>query len=113
MLYTIFYIIFTTIFTGSEHIQLFGMNSPEESNSETSYFSAISSQFSNKEDKGKLILAIEIYANQNQCNFTLNAPKMVIQPYEFKNQNSVYQKTFSNIYLKCAACLAVANEVRC
>lgn len=96
MLYTIFYIILTlfTIF--------------ERANSS---FNRQSSTKCNVKHN-KLMDVSETYAEQDLCNFTLAAPKMIINPYKLGIQNLVHQKSFGSFFLKCAACLAVAEQVR-
>ncbi|KAG5887599.1 hypothetical protein JTB14_025758 [Gonioctena quinquepunctata] len=54
---------------------------------------------------------METYATYDQCNFTLIVPKKVINPYKNEFQNLVEQKPFGSFCLKCAACLAVAEQI--
>ncbi|KAJ8960630.1 hypothetical protein NQ318_013922 [Aromia moschata] len=46
-----------------------------------------------------------------QCDFTLISPKKVINPYRARMENHVPQKPFGSFYQRCAACLAVANQI--
>ncbi|KAH1005175.1 hypothetical protein HUJ04_006205 [Dendroctonus ponderosae] len=46
------------------------------------------------------------------CNLTLPKPKKVINPYKKQLSNRVAPRAFGSFCIKCAACLAVANEVQ-
>lgn len=53
----------------------------------------------------------QVYESTDKCNYTLVSPKKVINPYKALMMNIVPQKPFGSFYLKCTACLAVANQV--
>lgn len=53
----------------------------------------------------------EVYETYDKCNYTLLVPRKIINPYREAIANFVPQKPFGSFYLKCAACLAVANQV--
>lgn len=115
MFYILLYIIFCSIFKHLESAQPFKISS-ENCHKKTSQLNlrksttAIQSSSSFKK-KESLIDASKTHASLDQCNFTLVAPKMVINPYRLIIKNTVQQKPFNNFYLKCAACLAVTEEV--
>ncbi|KAL1513018.1 hypothetical protein ABEB36_002503 [Hypothenemus hampei] len=46
------------------------------------------------------------------CNTTLRNPRKIINPYKELLQSRVAQKPFGTFCVKCAACLAVANEIQ-
>lgn len=115
MFYIFLYIILCTLFKHLESAQPFNLFN-EDCRKKASQLSHIKSATSiqssgsiKKQDS--LIDASKTHASQDQCNFTLVAPKMVINPYKSIIQNVVPQKPFNNFFLKCAACLAVAEEV--
>ncbi|XP_018563453.1 uncharacterized protein LOC108904863 [Anoplophora glabripennis] len=53
----------------------------------------------------------KLYETHDKCNYTLVSPKRIINPYRTILMNIVPQKPFGSFYLKCAACLAVANQI--
>lgn len=53
----------------------------------------------------------QVYAPFDDCNFTITKPKVVINPYKNQIKNLVRRKPFGSFCLKCAACLAIADEV--
>nr|XP_023013643.1 uncharacterized protein LOC111503538 isoform X1 [Leptinotarsa decemlineata] len=57
------------------------------------------------------LMEMKTYATYDQCNFSLIAPKKVINPYKKEIENLVQQKPFGTFCLKCATCLAVADQI--
>lgn len=114
MFFILLYIIFSTLFKHVEGAQPF-KPSYEDCHKKLSHLSQVKSTASIKsgsfKKKESLIDASKTYASLDQCNYTLVAPKMLINPYKLLIQNTVQQKPFNSFYLKCAACLAVAEEV--
>lgn len=111
----LFYIILTILLIQCECRKLYKESSSQECNRKASLVKSTSSsksiQSADSYKQQNIIDANETYASPDQCNFTLAAPKMVINPYKLSIQNAVRQKPFSSLYLKCAACLAVAKQV--
>lgn len=46
------------------------------------------------------------------CNLTLPKPKKVINPYKEQLTNRVAPRAFGSFCMKCAACVAIANEIQ-
>lgn len=114
MIYIYIYFIFTTFFVELvEAAKPFKRPSSSECSKKSSIVKSIGSiksshQF-NKE--GEIIDASEAYAGPQHCNFTMIAPKLIINPYRMTIQNLVQEKPFGSFHVKCAACLAVAEQV--
>lgn len=54
---------------------------------------------------------VYLYSDDCKCNHTLITPKSVINPYKKEVENVAQNKPFGSFCLKCAACIAVAEEV--
>lgn len=116
MVYISFYIIFTIFLQEIVDTKTFKQQSTYCDCKENAGQVKSSKSVKNTSNSGKttksLIHASKTYENPDKCNVSLVSPKMIINPYKQLIQNSVQQKPFNSFYLKCAACLAVAEEVR-
>ncbi|XP_050303373.1 uncharacterized protein LOC126741097 isoform X2 [Anthonomus grandis grandis] len=63
-------------------------------------------------DDDSLVLIEAYYGCLGDCNITLPKPKKIINPYKEQLNSKVPPKPFGTFCIRCAACLAVANEVQ-